>query len=315
MRDTRRTRLVLGLLVIAALALITVSYRDASASPLRSLRNFGSSAFGPLERAAAAVGRPVGRFFGASSGNSRVTALERQNTMLRTELSRARLDKAEAGEIRKILGLDGVLGYKVLFANVIAAAPGYEDTVALDAGSADGITAGDTVLNGQGLVGHVVSAGRDTSTVQLVTDGSATVGAQLASGGPAGELTGSGVPGSDLLQLSLIGTGVNVRAGQEVVSYASVGGRPFVGDIPIGTVARVEPAGNSLSTDALVRPYVNFTALGVVAVVVVPREVAPRHPLVPPAPTPRPTPTVTVTVTPRASRSPSSQTSAPAAGG
>lgn len=303
MRDTRRTRLVLGLLVIAALALITISYRDSSASPIRSLRSFGSSAFGGLERAAAAVAHPVAGFFGGSSDSSRLTALEKLDAQLRAELSKDRLDKADVAQLRKLLGIDGVLGYKIIAANVIAAAPGYGNTVTLDAGAADGIRAGDTVLNGEGLVGHVVSVGTSTSTVQLVTDAAATVGAQLASGGPAGKLTGSGVPGSDLLQLSLLASAVNVRTGQEVVTFGSVGGRPFVGDIPIGVITKVEPAGNSLSTDALVRPYVSFSSLGVVGVVIVPSQTPPRHPLVPPAPTPRPTPTVTVTVTPSSSAS------------
>ena len=46
MHDTRRTRLVLGVLLVAALVLITVNYRDGSASPLRSLSSFGGSVSG-----------------------------------------------------------------------------------------------------------------------------------------------------------------------------------------------------------------------------------------------------------------------------
>src|SRR5260370_24761585 len=68
MRDTRRTRLVLSILLIAALALITLDYRDGSAAPLRGLRQFGGSVFGSAERGFAAVTQPVIRFFGGSAG-------------------------------------------------------------------------------------------------------------------------------------------------------------------------------------------------------------------------------------------------------
>ncbi len=49
MHDSRRTRLVLSVLLIAALALITLDYRDGSSGPLRSLNSFGDTVFGPVE--------------------------------------------------------------------------------------------------------------------------------------------------------------------------------------------------------------------------------------------------------------------------
>ena len=46
MRDSRRTRVVLSVLLIAALALITFDYRDGSAAPVRGLRQAGGSVLG-----------------------------------------------------------------------------------------------------------------------------------------------------------------------------------------------------------------------------------------------------------------------------
>jgi rod shape-determining protein MreC len=71
--------------------------------------------------------------------------------------------------------------------------------------------------------------------------------------------------------------------------------------VPVGTIVSVSRTG-SLTQTAMVQPYVNFTALGVVGVVVqVPRH-NPRVSILP-----RPAPTVTVTTTP----SPSGTASAP----
>ena len=61
MHDTRRTRLVLGVLLAAALALITIDYRDGATSPLRGLRSVGGAVFGTVESAASVVSRPIQR--------------------------------------------------------------------------------------------------------------------------------------------------------------------------------------------------------------------------------------------------------------
>ena len=46
MHDTRRTRVILGVLLAAALALITIDFRDGAASPVRGLRSVGGTVFG-----------------------------------------------------------------------------------------------------------------------------------------------------------------------------------------------------------------------------------------------------------------------------
>jgi rod shape-determining protein MreC len=84
-----------------------------------------------------------------------------------------------------------------------------------------------------------------------------------------------------------------LKPGQEVVTYASVGDQPEVPGVPVGTIVTVNSSAGSLTQTAMVRPYVSFTALGVVGVVVqVPRH-NPRVSILP-----RPAPTVTVTTTP-----------------
>ena len=65
MHDTRRTRLVLGVLLAAALALITFDYRGGSRRRRsRGLRGVGGTIFGSAESLVGAVTRPVAAFFG-----------------------------------------------------------------------------------------------------------------------------------------------------------------------------------------------------------------------------------------------------------
>jgi hypothetical protein len=54
--DNRRTRLVLGVLLIIAITLITLDFRDGGASPARGL---GADIFGPIERVTHDVTDPV----------------------------------------------------------------------------------------------------------------------------------------------------------------------------------------------------------------------------------------------------------------
>jgi rod shape-determining protein MreC len=283
--DTRRTRLVLTVLLIGALAMITIDYRGGG-GPLRPLSSLGSAVFGPVERAASAVTRPAADFVTGSGSGAKVSDLQRQNAQLRAELSRAQLGQAQSAQLSRLLQLAGRGGYRVVAANVIAAATGYADTVTIDAGSIDGIRPDQTVLNGDGLVGRVTSVSSTTATVLLATDGSSTVGARMAGNGQVGSVTGmgKGLSGPGTMQLQLFDANAVLQPGQQLVTFGSVGGSPYVPGVPIGTVVQVERPANSLTSSALIRPFVDFTALGVVGVVVTPPRVNPRDAVLPPRP-------------------------------
>jgi rod shape-determining protein MreC len=307
--DNRRTRLVLGVLLIIAIALITLDFRDGGASPARRL---GADVFGPVEGVAHDVTDPVASVFdsitGGSSAQGTIASLQRQNAELRAALSAAQLNKAAGKQLAQLLQLDAG-GYKIVPANVIAAGGGYSDTVTLDVGSADDIKLDETVLNGSGFVGLVTQVSAHTSTVLLASDASSVVGVQLADSGEIGAVSGTGksLAGSALLRLSLFDANAVLHPGQQVVTYASVGDKPQVPGVPVGTIVSVNSSAGALTQTAMVRPAVTFTSLGVVGVVVqVPRH-NPRTPILP-----RPVPTVTVTVTPPPPGTVSPSSSAPA---
>jgi rod shape-determining protein MreC len=302
--DSRRSRLVLGVLLVIAIALITLDFRDGGASPAR---NIGAGIFGPIERVTHDVTDPVSSLFdsitGGPSSQGTIAGLQRENAELRAELSQAQLSKAARQQLSALLQFDAG-GYKIVAANVIAAGGDYSDTVTLDVGRNDGIKPDETVLNGSGFVGTVTQVSEDTSTVLLADDASSVVGVQMADSGEIGAVTGTGksMSGSAMLRLNLFDANAVLQPGQQVDTYASVGDQPEVPGVPVGTIVSVHSGAGALTQMALVRPFVNFTALGVVGIVVqVPRHNA-RNPILP-----RPAPTVTVTVTP----GPSSSAGAP----
>jgi rod shape-determining protein MreC len=308
--DNRRSRLVLGVLLIIAITLITLDFRDGGASPARSV---GADIFGPVERVTHDVTDPVASLVdsitGGPSAQGSIATLQRQNAELRAELSAAQLSKAAGKQLAQLLQLDAG-GYRIVPANVIAAGGDFSDTVTLDAGSKDGIKPDETVLNGSGFVGTVIQVSADTSTVLLANDALSVVGVQLAGGGEIGAVTGTGksLSGSALLRLNLFDASAVLHTGQQLVTYASVRDQPQVPGVPVGTIVSVGGAG-ALTQTAMVRPAVNFTALGVVGVVVQ----VPRHnPRVSILPRPAPTVTITTTPSPPGSLPPSSSATTPA---
>ncbi|MGO9221809.1 MAG: rod shape-determining protein MreC [Streptosporangiaceae bacterium] len=330
MHDTRRTRIVLGVLLAVALALITIDYRGGGGAPLGSLRSLGGSVFGSVEGAANAVTRPVAAFTDALSGSgsgsqSKIDALQRQVVDLRAQLGQQQLSKHDEGQLSQLLQLAGRGRYRIVTATVIAAGAAYDDSVTIDAGRVDGIKPDETVLNGQGLVGTVTSASSTTSTVLLATDASVTVGVRLAGTGQIGVVSGTGksMTGSGLLQLQVFDVNAILHPGEELVTFGSVGGRPYVPGVPVGVITKLEGTSSSLTKEALVRLFASDTALGVVGVVVVPPRTDPRFSVLPPSPTPAPKVTVTVRASPGASSqgasspgaAPTPTPSAPGSGG
>ena len=315
MHDTRRTRIILGVLLAAALALITIDYRGGAGGPLGGLRSAGGSVFGSVENAASLVTRPVAAFTDGLTGSGsqgKINALQRQVVDLRAQLNQQKLSRSDERQLSQLLQLSARGRYRVVTATVIAAGAAYDDSVTIDAGRIDGIKPDETVLNGQGLVGTVTSVSASTSTVLLATDASVTVGVRLAGTGQIGVVSGTGksITGSGLLRLQVFDVNAILHTGQELVTFGSAGGRPYVPGVPVGVITKLEGTSSSLTKEALVRPFADDTALGVVGVVVVPPRTDPRFSVLPPSPTPAPTVTVTVTPSPGASQSGASQSGA-----
>jgi rod shape-determining protein MreC len=296
--DTRRTRIVLGVLLAAALALITINYRGGTSSRVGGLRGLGGSVLGSVESAASLVTRPVAAFTDGLTGTgsqSKINSLQRQVVDLRAQLNQQRLSKYDEAQLSQLLQLAGRGRYRIVTASVIAAGASYDDSVTIDAGRVDGIKPDETVLNGQGLVGTVTSASATTATVLLATDASVTVGVRLAGTGQIGVVSGTGksMTGDGLLRLQVFDVNAILHQGQELVTFGSAGGRPYVPGVPVGVITKLEGTSSSLTKQALVRPFADDTALGVVGVVVVPPRTDPRFSVLPPRPTPSPSASAT----------------------
>lgn len=288
MKDVRRARLILAILVLASITLIVLDLRGGGSGPIQPLRSATAAVFGPLERGVTAAFSPIGRLVDSVSQlgdqQERIDALEAQNEELRIAVDTAGVDLARVAELDALLGLAADTAVDIVPAQVIAVGPaqGFAWTVAIDAGSIDGIEVGMSVINGGGLLGRTVSVGPDTSTVLLLVDATSTAGGRLAGSSQIGIVSGTGR--QDLLTMQLLDPLAAIDVGDVVVTFGSQGGRPFVPGIPIGRVESVSGTPGQLTRVANLVPYADASRVTLVGVVVAQQRTEPRGVI--PAPQP-----------------------------
>ena len=284
---SRRTRILLAVLVVASLTFIILDLRGGE-GPLTGFRTIGANTLGGLERAATTVFSPI-----TGAGNwwsdmrdqaTKIDALQADNDKLRSDLETLKNDRARADALDSLLRVSSVGGYRFVPAEVIAVGPAqdFSWTITIDAGRNDGIEPDMTVINGQGLVGRVLKTTASTSTVVLIVDSSSAVGGRIAGTEEIGIVSGTGR--QDSLEFQLLDPMADVRVGDSLVTFGSKGGRPFAPGLPIGEVVEVSGTPGQLTRIATVRPFADVSQLSVVGVVTRPPRVDPRDSVLPTKP-------------------------------
>jgi rod shape-determining protein MreC len=152
-----------------------------------------------------------------------------------------------------------------------------------------------TVVSGEGLVGVVQASNLNSALVMLATDPDFKVGIRIAGSQQIGILSGTG---SKRASLQLLDNQNVVKVGDVLLARGSKNNRPFVPGIPVGYISAVDNSAGLVAQTATVTLYPNYSALGVVSVVLSAGRNNPGDALVPAAPQPTPVPTVTIYATP-----------------
>jgi rod shape-determining protein MreC len=285
--ERRRARIVLATLMLASLVLITIDERAGAEGTLGRVRDGVATVFEPVQDGLAIVLRPLGGFF---SGVTDLFHIRSDNARMKAELDvlrdrrRSLEDLARENEsLREVLGMRDKLAagndrFRFLTAEVIALAPSnFEWTITLDAGAADGVQLGMTVINGDGIVGRVIQVGPNASRVLLAIDRNFSAAVRVSRTRQHAYAQGGG---TEPMRLNLLDPDSDVRQGDEVVT-STYSNAVFPDGIPLGAVDTVGVRTGLLGRDVLVRPYVDFTRLDFVLVIL---QAPPPQPLLLPAP-------------------------------
>ncbi len=294
-----RSRLLLIILIVTSLFLITLDLRGVKI--LDGLRSGTQNVLSPFQKAGSTVVSPFRDFFGDVThlGRTRneIEKLKADNARLRNQLLQRKSADAQLEQLKSVLDLAGRAGYKVLAARVISqgASTSFTQTITIDVGTSSGVRQNMTVVSGEGLVGVVKESYLNSALIMLATDPDFKVGVRIAGTQQIGILSGRGSKRADL---QLLDNQKIVKVGDVLLARGSTNNRPFVPGIPVGIISAVDNTAGSIAQTATVMLYPNFSALGVVSVVLSAGKNNPGDALVPAAPQPTPVPTVTIFATP-----------------
>ena len=276
-KQVRRRRAVLAVLVGLSLVLLTVYFGESTGGALHAVQRGAQEALAPLESGASRALKPfrdlvnwVGDVLGSKGEHDR---LEKENAQLRLQLAQAEVARREAEQLRGLVGLPRQSGYPTdvepVTARVIAHSPiVWYSSVQIDKGSDDGVRVNQPVVTGGGLAGKVESVTGGEARVALITDASTAVSAQVMPDGAQGIVRPQVSNPNDLL-LDFVQRGRKVAEGAMVVTSGSTSSRLeslYPRGIPIGRVARIDPAERELYQRVHLEPFADLRRMDFVQV-------------------------------------------------
>jgi rod shape-determining protein MreC len=273
-----RRRIVLGVLVLAALVLITISFRESEDGPLHTVQATVASVLQPLEVAINRVVRPFEDAYDWTAGlfgaREEAERLRKENALLQQQVIQNESALQENVDLRRLLEYRNApafpADFEPLAAEVIARpTSAFEQEIVVSVGSADGVRKYAPVVTREGLVGQVTRVTEHAARVRLLTDEQSAVSAVALRGG-AGGIVRHGQAGDSLILDRVRKDAVGkvddmiVTAGWRSGPLSSL----YPSGIPIGRVTYVGELDTDLYKQVQIRTDVDFSSLDSVLVLV-----------------------------------------------
>ena len=240
--DATRNALCYLLCLLTCVALVTVDARyPGEETPLSPVRAALATVFAPVTSAGTRTADAVAGYTDALIRPAHTAAeqerLRRENARLRVEASGSADAGAVASQLDDLLRGSAARGLTVVPARVVAfgSGQGFQRTVTLDRGRADGVETGAAVVTGDGLAGRVLVAEETSSTMLLLCDSRSAVGVRIGDSADLALARGTGDCGG-LVRVSRLRTDPTLAAGTAVSTTGSLPDGPFPPRLPVGTV-------------------------------------------------------------------------------
>lgn len=224
-------------LVIASFGLMVFGKADPKS--IASLRTSISDAVAPIldvmSRPTSAVSNTVSRLEELRDIRAHNESLIEENRRL-LEWRQAALElQAQNQSLRELLNFDPPPPPEFVTARVIGDPGGpFAQSVLLNVGAREGITKGQAVITGEGLIGRVAQVGNRSARVLLLTDINSRIPAVIESSRARGILTGDN---GDQARLLFLPGNTTVAPGERVVTSGH--GGVFPPGLPIGVISSV----------------------------------------------------------------------------
>jgi rod shape-determining protein MreC len=267
-RRNGRGRLLLLVFLALSILIITLDFRQGEGGPLERAKEISVAVVAPIQRGLTTVFRPVGNFFASIGELGRLRTdnadLRKQIESMEQDVREAQAQKDELVEALRLLDLDPpYTSGDFVNAQVIGYSPSnYRWARFIDKGFVDGVRKNMAVVNADGLVGKVISVTKRNALVLLLIDPKAAAGARIEGRRDTGKIQGNGEDQG--LSLELIGSNSEVFVADEVLTSGQ--DSVFPPGIPIGLVDQIAGDERTPDQQIIVDPWVDFTALDYVRI-------------------------------------------------
>ncbi len=237
----------------------------------------------PFQNAMSLVIHRVGALF-SRVGRTSEMIQEKQDLQveiaeLRSQLRRLKQFENENRTLRRQLGFAIRSPRKLLLCEVVARGDmsGWWQTLRLNKGSDDGVSAGMAVMGVDGLLGRTVTVSKRSCDVLLITDPSCKVSCKLVRNGAFGIMQGAGVSFGGRVSLEMLASAKPCELDyvstehklqpQDVIHTSGLGG-VFPEGLPVGRVGSVRLDSSGLYQQASVIPSASMGSLKYAFVVI-----------------------------------------------
>lgn len=278
---------MLGVLVVLALALITVSFREEADGPLHDAQGAVAGVLQPVEVALERVARPFRDAYAWTAGlfdaRGEAERLRAENEQLRQEVIQNESALQQNVALKRLLDYREAptfpKDYRGVAAEVLVQpSAAFAQEIVVAAGSADGVTVNAPVVTAAGFVGTVTRVTESAARVRLLTDESSAVSAVDLRTDATG-IVRPGAAGNSLI-LDRVSKREHVQEGDEIITAGWRSGTLaslYPKGIPIGRVSFVGQLSTDLWQQVLIVSDVDFSSLDSVFVLV-PLRPAPEVP-------------------------------------
>jgi rod shape-determining protein MreC len=277
MSGAARRRVVVGLLVVASLAMITAYFRESESGVMHDVQNVASAALEPFQVGADRLVAPFRDAWGYLSGlidaKSDADQLRRERDGLRALALQNTAALHELSQLQALVDYHGppsLDDFERVTAAVLVEPPtAFRQQIVIAAGVNQGVRRNYPVIAAGGLAGLVTKAFRRTAQVTLLTDSTSSVSAYDPRTGAYGLIRGQGE--DKPLFFDRVKKSKSVDEGHAVATS----GRRHLGlgslyprNVGIGEVTSVTHQSTEDFKTVFVDSYVDFSSLEAVAVLV-----------------------------------------------
>ena len=268
-KKKRNTILILIAIVLVFAVLIVVSAN--SNSGFNVIYRIVSTPFVKIQEGISSLGSKVSQKLSYLREHDEVKArldeLQKENDSMRSALTENENLTRENEELRKLLELkDYYQDYKLVAANIIAEdVTDWYNEFTVDVGTNDGVSRGDPVITGSGLVGIVSVAAPNSSKIMTIADEQNIIMGRISRSNELVRVRGISTENYTYeMKLDRVAAGADLYVGDVIVTAES--GGVFPRGIRIGVVAEISTVTATETRTARVIPYVNLNNLSEVTI-------------------------------------------------